>query len=291
MPKTPRVLKRARLAALLTSALTLAGCTPVNLVNAFVRSGNFSLERDLAYGSQERQKLDVYSPKGARDAPVLLFVHGGSWYNGDKSDYPFLADAFVDSGYVAVIINYRVAPRAQFPAFVQDAALAVRWVKDNIARYGGDPGRVYLMGQSAGAQIAALVALDPTYLREVGLERSALRAFVGQAGPYDFRAFLEEDRPTQVAMGPREQWPRTQPINFVDGKAPPMLLQHGLKDTVVNINNPDWLGGRVRAAGGTAEIKYYPNVDHPGIIGALSRVARFLDPRVLPDLLDFLKRH
>jgi acetyl esterase/lipase len=282
---------RARLAALITSTLALVGCTPVTFINSFVRSGSFDLERDLAYGGQERQKLDVYTPKGAKNAPVLIFVHGGSWRGGDKSEYPFLADAFVESGYITVTINYRLSPKVQFPAFHQDTALAIRWVRDNIASRGGDPNRIYLMGQSAGAQVAALVALDPTYLREVGLERSAIRAFVGQAGPYDFRAFLEEDQPTQIAMGPREQWPRTQPINFVDGRQPPMLLQHGLKDTVVNINNPEWLGSRIREKGGTVETKFYPNLDHPGIIGAISRVARFLDPKVLPDILEFLAKY
>jgi acetyl esterase/lipase len=280
-----------RISPLFFSALALVGCTPVMLVNTFINRNAFSLKSDISYGPGERQRLDVYSPKGATRAPVLIFVHGGSWYNGDKSDYPFLGDAFVEQGYVTVIISYRVAPQGIFPAFVQDAALAVRWVKDNIANLGGDPDRVYLMGQSAGAQIAALIALDPTYLREVGLERSAIRAFVGQAGPYDFKAFLESDERTQKAMGPRENWPRTQPVNFVDGKQPPMLLQHGLKDDVVNIKNPDWLSSIIREKGGEVEVKYYPEVDHPGIVGAISRVARFIDPKIFPDIIAFLAKH
>ena len=281
----------SKLITLVLSTLGLVGCTPIMLVNAFVQRSNFTFKPDLPYGPDPRQRLDVYTPNNASQAPVLIFVHGGSWYGGDKADYPFLADAFVEHGYVVVPILYRVAPQVQFPAFVQDAALAVRWVKDNIASYGGDPNRVYLMGQSAGAHIAAMVVLDPVYLREVGLERSALRAFVGQAGPYDFRAFLEEDKPTQVAMGPREQWPRTQPINFVDGQQPPMLLQHGLADTVVNPMNPEWLSKIIRAKGGIVEVKLYPHVEHPGIVGALARAARFIEPKVLPDILEFLKKH
>jgi acetyl esterase/lipase len=192
---------------------------------------------------------------------------------------------------VTVIISYRVAPQAVFPASVQDVATSVRWVKDNIANLGGNPDRVYLMGQSSGAHIASLVALDPRYLREVGLDRNAIRAFVGQAGPYDFRDFLEVDKPTQVAMGPRENWPQTQPINFVDGKQPPMLLQHGLKDDVVNIKNPDILSGIIKQKGGEVEVKYYPEVDHPGIVGAISRFARFIDPKVFPDIVAFLEKH
>jgi acetyl esterase/lipase len=280
-----------RLSPLLVSALGLVGCTPVMLVNTLINRNAFDLKSDVAYGPGERQRLDVYSPKGATRAPVLIFVHGGGWYRGGRDDYPFLGDAFFEKGYVTVIISYRVAPQAVFPAFVQDVATSVRWVKDNIANLGGDPDRIYLMGQSSGAHIASLVALDPRYLREVGLERNAIRAFVGQAGPYDFRDFLEVDKPTQVAMGPREQWPQTQSINFVDGKQPPMLLQHGLKDDVVNIKNPDILSGIIKEKGGEVEVKYYPEVDHPGIVGAISRVARFIDPNVFPDIIAFLAKH
>jgi acetyl esterase/lipase len=291
MPPAFLIRLATKLFGLTFAALALVGCTPIMLVNALVNRSNFTLRSDLAYGPDPRQRLDVYTPKNVAKAPVLIFVHGGSWYGGDKADYPFLADAFVGHGFVTVTILYRVAPQAQFPAFVQDAALAVRWVRDNIATLGGDPDRLYLMGQSAGAQIAALVALDPTYLREVGLERSALRAFVGQAGPYDFRAFLEGDEPTQKAMGPREGWPRTQPINFVDGAQPPMLLQHGSTDTVVNPNNPEWLSDLIKAKGGQVEVRLYPNVDHPGIVGALSRIGQLIEPRVLRDILDFLAKH
>jgi acetyl esterase/lipase len=280
-----------RLSPLLISALGLVGCTPVMIVNTLINRNAFNLKSDVAYGPGERQRLDVYSPKGATRAPVLIFVHGGGWYNGSKADYPFLGDAFVEAGYVTVIISYRVAPQAVFPEFVQDVALSVRWVKDNIANLGGDPNRVYLMGQSSGAHTAALVALDPTYLREVGLERNAIRAFVGQAGPYNFLDFLETDARTQKAMGPRENWARAQPVNWVDGKQPPMFLQHGLKDTVVNIKNPDWLSSIIKEKGGEVEVKYYPEVDHPGIVGAISRVARFIDPKIFPDIIEFLAKH
>jgi acetyl esterase/lipase len=280
-----------RLSPMIIAALGLVGCTPVMIVNTLINRSAFDLKSDVAYGPAERQRLDVYSPKNASKAPVLIFVHGGGWYRGNKNEYPFLGDAFVEKGFVTVIISYRVAPQGVFPAFVQDVASSVRWVKDNITALGGDPDRIYLMGQSSGAHIASLVALDPRYLREVGLERNAIRAFVGQAGPYDFRAWMEQDEPTQIAMGPRDQWPQTQSINFVDGKQPPMLLQHGLKDDVVNIKNPDWLSGIIKEKGGEVEVKYYPEVDHPGIVGAISRVARFIDPNIFPDIIAFLAKH
>jgi predicted esterase len=80
-------------------------------------------------------------------------------------------------------------------------------------------------------------------------------------------------------------------VNFVDGKQPPMLLQHGLKDDVVNIKNPDWLSSIIKEKGGEVEVKYYPEVDHPGIVGAISKVARFIDPKIFPDIIEFLGKH
>ena len=131
-----------RLSPLMIATLALVGCTPVMIVNGLINRGAFNLKSDVAYGPGERQRLDVYSPKGATRAPVLIFVHGGGWYRGGREDYPFLGDAFVEQGYVTVIISYRVAPQTVFPAFVQDVASSVRWVKDNIANLGGDPDRI-----------------------------------------------------------------------------------------------------------------------------------------------------
>ena len=280
-----------KIAPILTSMLALVGCTPLGYVNAFVQRDKFDLSRDLAYGSLERHKLDVYTPNRANKAPVIFYVHGGSWRNGDKSDYPFLADAFIEKGFLFVAINYRLAPAVQFPAFVEDAALAFKWVKSNIAQYGGDANRIFLMGHSAGGHIASLLALDPAYLRAVGLERNAMRAFIGLAGPYDFLDFLEGDKPTQEVMGPREQWPRTQPVNFVDGLQPPMLLMQGLADKTVDPRHPLWLEERVKPKGGKLEIKHYEGVDHAGIIGAMARASRFIEPKILPDLLGYLERY
>ncbi|HMB94824.1 MAG TPA: alpha/beta hydrolase, partial [Tepidisphaeraceae bacterium] len=167
--------------------LPMAGCTEFDLLNATIPCWGYSRTSDLKYGELPRQKLDVYRPRGKpAAAPVVIFFYGGDWQSGNKSDYRFVADAFTSRGFVAVLPDYRLYPQVTFPSFVEDAALAVRWTHDNAANFGGDPRRIYLMGHSAGAHIAALLTLDEHYLKNVGLDRSAIRATAGLSGPYDF---------------------------------------------------------------------------------------------------------
>ncbi len=276
--------------ALALGLMTIA-CSPIQIINGAVSRDAFNLTADLAYGTNERQKLDVYAPKAAKDAPVLIFVHGGSWRNGDRSDYPFLGESFVNEGYVTVAISYRLAPKTAFPGFVQDAALAVKWVEDNISKYGGDPKRVYLMGHSAGAHIVALLGLDASYLKAVGLERRSLRAVIGVAGPYDFEKFVAESPDLREVFGPQENWANAMPINHVDGTNPPMLLLQGLADTTVDPQNATNLEVKIKAKGGQVEVVRYPGLGHTEIIGAIAKAARYLEPKVLPDIVSFLKRN
>ena len=164
----------------------------------------------------------------------------------------------------------------------------VRWARDHVASFGGDPERIFLMGHSAGAHIAALLALDDRYLRAVGLDRSALRGIIGIAGPYDFLPFKEDV--IRTLMGPAEGWPETQPINFVTGDAPPMLLLHGRRDATVGAGNTTRLVRRIHEHGGRVESRIYPHLDHRLIIGAFGRPLRFLAP-VRRDVADFVDRN
>lgn len=275
----------------LALGLIFVACSPIQFINGAVSRDSFNFTSDLAYGADARQKLDVYAPKGAKGAPVLVFVHGGSWRNGDKSDYPFLGESFANEGYVTVVISYRLAPQTVFPGFVEDAALAIRWVEDHIGQYGGDPNRVFLMGHSAGAHIVALIGLDPSYLRAVGLERSSLRAVIGVAGPYDFEKFVAEDPKLREVFGPESNWARAMPVDNVDGMNPPMLLLQGLADTTVDPVNATNLEAKIKQKGGRVEVVRYPGLGHTEIIGAVAKAARFLEPKVFPDIVSFLKRN
>lgn len=265
----------------------VAGCSPLALLNRATALTGTRASRDIPYGELPRQRLDLYrGPEVKPPAPVLIFFYGGSWQRGDKADYPFLGDALAAQGFLTLVADYRVYPDVKFPAFVEDGARVVRWARDHVAELGGDPKRIYLMGHSAGAHIAALLALDEHYLRDVGLDRSAVRGVVGIAGPYDFLPFHSETLKT--LFGPAEAWPTTQPINFVDGREPPMLLLAGGWDKTVRPGNTRRLVARICERGGNAQAIIYPYLGHVTILGALSRPLRRIAP-VLRDTVTFLK--
>ena len=168
---------------LLLLCLVLGGCSKFDLLNAAVPRGGYALDRDVAYGPLPRQRLDVYRPRErVKPAGVVVFFYGGDWQNGSKADYRFVGQALASRGFVAVLPDYRLYPQVTFPAFVEDGALAVRWAHDHL----GDAGPLHLMGHSAGAHVAALLALDDHYLKNVGLDRGAVRAAALLSGPYNF---------------------------------------------------------------------------------------------------------
>lgn len=234
------------------------------------------------------QMLDVWSPdntgpNGKR--PVLIFLYGGSWNSGARQDYGFAGRAFASKGLVTVIPDYRKAPANRFPDFVEDAAQAVKWTVDNIARYGGDPGRIAIAGHSAGAHIAALLTLNAGYLKDVAVDPHTIRAFVGISGPYDFLPFTNPA--AKDALG---HWPRpeeTQPIHYVHSGAAPALLMTGDKDTTVKPRNSIVLAAALQKAGVRAEVRHYPAMDHTDPVMALSQPFARKGP-VLDDAAAFL---
>jgi len=273
-------------------AASLSACSVAGLFNAFIPERGMQATHEIAFGQLPRQKLDVYQPAGGSTAargprPVVVFFYGGAWDSGDKSNYLFAAEALTSRGYVVVIPNYRIYPEVIFPTYMEDAALAVKWTFDKAARFGGDPGKVFVMGHSAGAQLAALIAYDRTYLARVGLDKSQIRGVVSLAGPMDFLPLTE---PTLFLIFPEAVRAASQPINFITGKEAPTLVLHGEEDTRVGIHNARNLAARIRERGGMVEENYYPGMGHLGIILAISaplrngkpildRVARFIDER------------
>jgi len=279
-------------ATLLLVCVTLSGgCTKFDLLNTTIPSCGYHRFADLAYGPQPRQKLDVYRPRqAAPGAGVVIFFYGGDWQNGGKSDYRFVAEALTSRGYLAVLPDYRLYPAVRFPAFVEDGSLAVRWVHDNISRFGGDPRHVYLMGHSAGAHIAALLTLDAHYLRAIGLDRSAVRATAALSGPYDFVPLAEDLAVFGMPPGDSTPDPAIEPIHFADGRAPPMLLLHGSADQTVSVDNPIKLAARIFQAGGEVRYITYPGVGHRGVVLSLAWPFRWLAP-VLDDTTTFFHQH
>jgi acetyl esterase/lipase len=256
-------------------------------VEAVLFRHHFTLIRDRPYGSTVRQRLDVYRPRSPPGpAAVVVFFYGGRWQRGSKDEYRLLGDAFTRHGLVAVVPDYRLSPSVSFPAWVDDAAGAVRWVRDSIAGYGGDPSRILVVGHSAGAHTAVLLALDGSYLRRAGVPAGMVRGFVSIAGPV---ATTWTDPDVQALMGPRESWRATYPTTFVNGTGPPLLLLHGARDGTVAPANSTRLAERIRSQGGCARSIVYRGLDHVGIVVALS-VPRLEIAPVMDDVMAFLRR-
>jgi acetyl esterase/lipase len=220
-----------------------------------------------------RQTLDVYVPAASSvKAPVLIFFYGGSWQTGSKDMYRFVGQAFASAGIVTVIADYRVYPEVSFPEYVGDAAAATAWVERQVGAYGGDPHRLFIAGHSAGAQIAALLVLDPLYLAQAGVDRDNISGLIGLAGPYDFLPLTDPTLRDIFATGDIR---RSQPIHFVDGTfpgvaVPPAFLATGDDDHEVLPKNTARLGSALRARGGVVVQHDYPGVGHIGIILSLA---------------------
>jgi acetyl esterase/lipase len=249
---------------------------------ARVRSG-------VAFGTHG-QTLDVWRPSGgAREGlPVLIFWYGGGWVHGDRAAYAFAARAYARAGFVVVLPDYRKVPSVRFPAFVQDGAEAVKWTRDHIRSFGGDPGRLGLIGHSAGAYTVAMLTLDRRWLRAEGVDPGIVRAAVGLCGPYDFYPFTVK-RAIDAMQGAAD--PRmTQPIRFARADAPPMLLITAGDDVQVQPHNADNLTSRLTALGAPVRHIDYPGLSHENVVMALSKPFRG-KATVLADSVAFLNAH
>lgn len=240
----------------------------------------------ISFGPQARQKLDIWVPtapaKGPRD--VIVFFYGGRWNSGDRELYGFVGRALAARGYVVVLPDYRRVPEVRFPGFVEDGAAAVAWVQKNIPSYGGNPARIHLSGHSAGAHIAALLTLDPHWLRAVGAPAHSVRSFAGLAGPYDFLPFTSDA--SRAAFGQMPDPKPSQPITFARKDAPPMLLLTGSTDTTVKPRNSSALALAQSKLGARAHTLFYEGIGHSDIIMAIARPFRSKAP-VIDDLATF----
>jgi len=262
----------------------------VDLLNRLAPRRGVTVRAGLAYGPGPRHRMDAYLPARAAasaPAPVVVFFYGGGWEEGERGTYRFVAAALAARGILTLVPDYRLYPEIRFPAFMEDAAAAVAWARSFAAAQGGDPGRLFLMGHSAGAQIATLLALDARYLRAAGMAGGRIAGVIGLAGPYDF---LPLRSPTLKAIfGPEAAWPASQPITYVTASAPPMLLAAGTADRVVDPGNTQRLAARLRAAGAAAEVRLYRGLGHRALIGGFASALAPLLP-VRRAVLRFIAR-
>ena len=275
--------------------LTLMGCTDSGLflVNRLASLSDYSAIENIPYGPDKLQRLSVYRPgnlpPNVKMTPsTIIFFYGGCWggcQTRNKEDFLFVAEAITSRGYLAILVDYRRHPAVKFPEIIDDVRRAVEWVHHNIEQYGGDPQRLFLMGHSAGAHLGAMLTLDETYLTMDTYQ--GIRGFIGLAGPYDF---LPHTEPYQkVVFGPETRYADSQPINFVDGTEPPLLLLYGHEDTTVKPKNIMNLAQKVWIHGGTVETHFYDGIDHAEILAALSIPLQSTTP-ILVDIFHFVKQ-
>lgn len=185
---------------------------------------------DIAYGDHAAQRLDLYQPREARNSPVMVYIHGGGWRRGDKSAVGRKVEYFTGMGWVFVSINYRLLPEGKHPRNVADVAAALSWVHDRIADDGGDPNKIFLMGHSAGAHLAALVATDDHHLKALRKDLTILKGVIPlDTNTYDLPTLMQSGAARfygQIFGDDPEVWRDAAPLNHVaaDKGIPPLLI-------------------------------------------------------------------
>ena len=252
----------------------LAACTPARFLDSvFPDDAATTLIKDVSFGDHPRQKLDVYGPPdGKPGAPVAMFVYGGGWNTGSRREYQWAGKMLAAQGFVTVVADYRLTPEVSFPSFIEDVAAAVRWAVDHTPEHGGDPSRIVLVGHSAGAYNAAMVALDPRYLKAVGVDRKRIKAFAGLAGPYYFPDLSGPVLSKTFAGAPDNKVYQT--LDYAGPASPAAFLVAGDADKTVRPRNTERLAGALKTAGVEVESHIYPGQSHADVLLNLSRTFR-----------------
>lgn len=278
-------MKRAGGVALLS--LLLMGCNATGLALMNATAPGATRIRNVQFEPGERGRMDIYAPRKAADgstAPLIVFWYGGAWQEGSKSDYRFVGAALAKRGAMAVLPDYRLYPEVRFPDFLRDAAAAVARAQQEAPRYGADPRRTVLAGHSAGAYIAAMLALQPRYLREAGVDPSSIAGFFGLSGPYA----VDPNTDTLHAIFDAVAEPGTyQVVPQVSAGAPPALLVHGTGDSVVYVAHTEALARALRDKADAVEVRIVPKRTHADTVVALSRPGGFRIPGLLRQVSEF----
>jgi acetyl esterase/lipase len=264
----------------------------IGFLNGITRK-DFKAQYNIAYGQDPRQKLDVYQPPATKTStaqlqqqprPVILFVHGGSWEEGSKDDYLFVGESFTRAGYVTVVMNYRLAPKHRYPDYVRDTAQALQWISQNIARYGGNPQQIVVMGHSAGAFNVVEAVDNQRWLNEVNVPVSSIKAVVGIAGPYSYDFRTDNTRDAFPANALPDQ---VMPDRHVRVDAPPHLLLIGSKDQRVKPANAYRMQAALQAKKIPVQLQTVEGANHISIMAAVAtRLSWYKNTR--QQILDYL---
>ena len=252
-------------------------------------SSNLKVQKNIVFDDNKHLKLDIYSDADWTDdtqRPVIVFFYGGGWSWGDKDYFTFVADSFVNKGYLVVIPNYTLYPDAKYPEFVKDGAKAVSWVNQHIAEYGGSTDALFVAGHSAGAYIAAMVAFNDQYLAAENLSPSIIKAVAGIAGPYNFTPKAQQ----YIDIFGEDHFSDMKIAHHVNGNEPPSLLLHSKGDTTVGLFNQKLMAEALIDNDDVVEtLVYGQDITHIKILMKLHPwFAREVD--VGKDIDDFFKR-
>ena len=265
--------------ALLAAGLALAACSPIGALNALVASGTYRLGEGIAYGPLPRHKLDAYTPLGSAPAagwPVVVFFYGGNWTSGERAEYKFVGEALAARGVLTLVADYRLYPETTYPGFLEDSAKALAWGLAHASELGGDPKRVFVMGHSAGGYNAAMLALDPRWLKAEGHAPAELRGWIGLAGAYEFFP-LEPGQPARPVFHHPDYPKNAQPIPFVVPTSPRAFLGGPVDDKVVSPQRSTLaMAAKLREQGVPVELHMYEGVSHALLIGSFGRPLRGL---------------
>ncbi len=245
------------------------------------------ITRDVPFGPLPRHKLDIYRPgSGPDNGPIAVFVYGGSWRDGERASYGFVGAALAARGITTIIADYRLYPDVRFPSFVEDAALSYRWTATNITGAADGSRPIILVGHSAGAHIAALLAFDRRYLAEGSSKVPLPAAFVGLAGPYSFDPTTWNT--TAAVFATASSADQARPITFVGPLAPPSLLLHGLDDDTVKLWNTHQLADALARSNVKVRKRLLPGVGHIGLVTSIAWPFRWRAP-VLDEIVSFVE--
>lgn len=226
---------------------------------------------DIPYGTDPNQKLDIYHEKGKTGQPVIIFIHGGGWTNGDKSDVRYGGPTWLSLGYTVVSVNYRLGPQNPHPAQIEDCAKALKWVIENIKEYGGDPNRISITGHSAGGHLAALLVTDKEWSMKYNIEMNRVKCCIPISGIYDFslkenyyHPWMEMFTDNLFSGLPNIQASKehASAIEHITGDEPPVLIIQGGDDWLVPKSNAIFFFNALKAKGIKVELEIIKGIWH-----------------------------
>lgn len=261
--------------------VALARCSPADVLNSLTPGDGVVRQRDIAYAAGPRHALDSYAPRDRPAAATIVFLYGGAWRSGSKALYGFVGNTLARAGFTVAIPDYRLYPAVRYPDFLRDNAAAVAFVQAHPAEFAPP---VFLMGHSAGAYNAAMLALDRQWLAAAGGSADQIRGLIGLAGPYDFLPMTGD---TRAVFGAAVDDPATQPVRYARADAPPALLLAGADDRTVKPRNTQALAARLEAAGAAVRVAITPGLGHVGLLLAIAPLFQWRGP-VLRDVRAFV---